>query len=225
MTSLEELIQCHVATTNARSWIEIFQRECTITNKIAADTVVSDTTKAKLTELHSESSNETILSFWETLIRPRTRSISSIFLQSAVATAAAFTLLTPTGVDDSASLIPDVSPYIMKNASGAPTEKALEALNTTYSLLEAGEEEDAGDFLFDKLDDAMWDGNLAFCDAVIQNIDMSRLTPNLMSAVLVMTKPLKIKLPSRIQLVEKVRAELSKIDGEVATTELLSRIS
>lgn len=96
-------------------------------------------------------------------------------------------------------------------------------LSEVYSFVELGDRESAVDLLFERVDELLADDRMPECDALLQQIDVTKLDSHLMVSSLSITWLAREHLPSRASLVARIEAQL--IESEPTRVEkLLARL-
>lgn len=87
-------------------------------------------------------------------------------------------------------------------------------LVSVYSCVAERDLDATVDILFGEFDGLLSAGRFAHCDTIIESINVDRLGPTLLVALLAVTLPASSKLAARAGLVGRVRARLSVIEPE-----------
>lgn len=88
------------------------------------------------------------------------------------------------------------------------TLTTTDTLRTLYMWAEQDEVDKATDFLFDTVDDLLLAGDFTCVDALLAEVDLGRLDTPLLVALLAITSVATEHLPSRPDLVDRVRQRL-----------------
>lgn len=96
-------------------------------------------------------------------------------------------------------------------------------LDKVYELAAAGEEEDAGDEIFDVIDRLChaewWD----LIDRILEEVDVCRLTTSLMCSFLAITSCVHTHLKSRSDYYDRVYIRMTELKGAEYTERVLGR--
>lgn len=93
-------------------------------------------------------------------------------------------------------------------------------LEEAEDLVARNREDEGLDIVYDKLDRLLMSGSFAACDVMLQQVEVTRFSLDILLALLTVTLPASMELPTRAVYFEKVQAEL-KSRG-LDTDELLS---
>lgn len=127
----------------------------------------------------------------------------------------------PEGCSDEAALVRLWSSRLSPDARGwnaSPDPRGLAWLDNVYVFVAQGNVDDAVDIIFDRLDDALCEGDFRACDSVLRATDLSRLDTHAIVGFLSITLAAREQLHERSRFVTRAERRLrvlapDRIDG------------
>jgi hypothetical protein len=100
----------------------------------------------------------------------------------------------------------------------SPVEQFLDAV---YSFEQMGAIDSGIDYIFQKMNNWLWEGNDSICNTILSEVDTERLTTDLLLSFLTITKAPSGTLPNRAVYREKIWKRIAALNGSPMATKLL----
>jgi hypothetical protein len=109
--------------------------------------------------------------------------------------------------------------------SDAVDEVVAEFLRSIYALAREEEIQKATDSIYDSIDRWLCEEEFDCCDRILQMVDISKLTTELMRSLLTITFPARDRLPHRKQMFDRIMAEATRQRGAEKAQRVFGRLN